>query len=540
MTKKILLILVLLLMIQSVCAKEYIDYSQKVYLEDSNYRVEIRVTGIASETVEQFISKYPSNIVFVIDTSGSMETLYNGKSRLNWAIEKSKELMNVFQNNSNVGMVGFSDDAVIIKAFTPVSELSKSTLTTPKYGGGTCIGCGLDKGIELLKNYPEKRPSYIILLTDGKNTGSIDPVEVARKGAVPIYAVSIGEKDEIDSDLLTNIASSSGGAYIHVTEIDKLKTKIQELIIKTKKISGQNIRIGYTPSKDMTIDIKTISVTAGNMETGIKPVSSHEISSTGIELLKVFAPQLSPRDEFIIQFSAVPKKEVSSLGTVTLSAKDPEKEIDKEYDLKVTPQIKLEMNVDYPDTIYYAVSRDVNVTLKNPSDTEVTIKPDLQPIGDVQIIKKPDKTVQISARSGKTLTWELKSKEPKKDKVILLLKISGDNIIEPDIPEKEIQMDYVYKIADDLANKIKYYNMILIGGILFLIVGLAMIGISRIKENEINSEYNNMTSSLESILRKCDRLEPSAAKIKLIDAIKDEINKYEKKKRDKGGKDIEL
>ncbi|MFQ6072790.1 MAG: VWA domain-containing protein, partial [Methanosarcinales archaeon] len=421
-------------------------YSSDVTPEDGVYRVELKVIGIASETAEQFISKYPSNFIFVIDTSDSMKTQYNGKSRLDWATEMTKEIMTVFQKDSNVAIVGFSDSAVVKKALTPIREL-KEEFPTLEYGGRTCIGCGLNKGIELLKNYKEKRPSYIILLTDGRNTGNIDPLEVAREGAIPIYAVSIGEKDQIDSDLLEKIADVTGGAYIHVSEIDKLKTEIQEKILKTKKISAQDLNIEYTPNYEVTVDLKTISVTSGNMETNINPVFKSEISPTGAELLKVFAPQLIPRDELLIKFNAIPKREVSNLGKVTLSAKDPKKEIKEEYDLKVTPKIKLEMNVDYPDTIYYAVAREVVVNLKNPSDTEVTIKPELQTLGDVKILKKPEETLKLGAQDSKTLTWELKSKEPKKDKAILQLKITGDNVILPEMPQKEVQVDEVYTQA---------------------------------------------------------------------------------------------
>jgi len=425
-------------------AQEYIKYSSDVTPEDGVYRVELKVIGIASDTAEQFISKYPSNFIFVIDTSYSMETLYNGKSRLDWATEMTKELMTVFQKDSKVAIVAFSDSAVVKKALTPIREL-KEEFPTLEYDGKTCIGCGLNKGIILLKT--EKRPSYIILLTDGKNTGNIDPLEVAREGAIPIYAVSIGEKDEIDSDLLENIADVTGGAYIHVSEIDKLKTEILEKILKTKKISAQDLNIEYTPNDAVTVDLKTISVTSGNMETGINPRFKSEISPTGAELLKVFAPQLIPRDELLIKFSAIPKREVSNLGKVTLSAKDPKKEIKEEYDLKVTPKIKLEMNVDYPDTIYYAVSREIVVNLKNPSETDVILKPELQTLGEVQILKKPEETLKLGAQDSETLVWELKSNEPKKDKAILQLKITGDNVILPDMPQKEVLIDEVYTQA---------------------------------------------------------------------------------------------
>jgi Ca-activated chloride channel family protein len=109
---------------------------------------------------------------------------------------------------------------------------------------GTAIGNGLATAISRLKDSPAKS-RVIILLTDGvNNRGEIAPLmatEIAKTYGVRVYTVGVGAMGvapypvmtpfgvqiqqvqvEIDEELLSQIASQTGGRYFRATDNTKM------------------------------------------------------------------------------------------------------------------------------------------------------------------------------------------------------------------------------------------------------------------------------------------------------------------------------
>lgn len=474
-----ILFLFLLLIIQPVSAKDYIEYkTESIVKSDGYYNIVMSVNGIDSESIDLFISKYPSDVVFVIDVSSSMDTEYNGKTRVDWAVEKSNDILSDFQSDSNVGLVVFSDGVDVVQDLTPIvnwpdsSSISNNVKSSAFYlEGGTHVYSGIEKGVELLKTGADDHSKYIILFTDGKNSEDKDPVDIAKNANVPIYVVSIGEQNEVDSTLMSQISTVSGGAYIHVNEISRLSEKIRELIFKKEEISCQNFRFDFLPTTaDFTVDVTSISVTSGNAQTKAAPLFTYEVTPTKSELITVTAPQLGKNDEILIRFSATPKRDaVDNFGTIKVTAQDPDKDVIIEKYIKILSRVELDVNIDYPEMIYYDEDRTLEVTLTNPSSKEVSATVELQIIGDTATTDAPlSQKVGLEEYASKTVTWTLTSTEPEKGEVVLVVDITGDDIYKIESSKKTVPIDNMYLIAKNAI----FGKWAIYFGALFILIGI--------------------------------------------------------------------
>jgi Ca-activated chloride channel family protein len=116
---------------------------------------------------------------------------------------------------------------------------------------GTAIGLGLANAINRLKDSPSKS-KVIILLTDGvNNQGAIAPItaaELAKTFGIRVYTIGVGTMGEalvpvqtdmgivlqsypveIDEEVLTQIASMTGGKYFRATDNQKLEQIYDEI-----------------------------------------------------------------------------------------------------------------------------------------------------------------------------------------------------------------------------------------------------------------------------------------------------------------------
>lgn len=124
---------------------------------------------------------------------------------------------------------------------------------------GTAIGMGLSRSVNVLREM-ESKSKVVILLTDGvNNQGSVDPITAAKAAealGIKVYTIGAGSntarsfikkyngyvENQIQEDLLQEMAEMTGGQYFRATdqegleaiyeEIDKMeKTKIESTIV---------------------------------------------------------------------------------------------------------------------------------------------------------------------------------------------------------------------------------------------------------------------------------------------------------------------
>nr|XP_054753794.1 calcium-activated chloride channel regulator 1-like [Lytechinus pictus] len=109
-------------------------------------------------------------IVFVLDISGSM-----AGSRFDQMIQACTAFINsVMPSDIKIGIVVFQSSAGIRADLTDITNIASRRHVVDSLPseatGGTCIGCGILKGIEVLGEYA--RGGYILLLSDGRENNS--------------------------------------------------------------------------------------------------------------------------------------------------------------------------------------------------------------------------------------------------------------------------------------------------------------------------------------------------------------------------------
>jgi len=206
------------------------------------------------------------DIVMAVDVSASMLSQDLRPNRL----DATKQVVINFVDdrpNDRVGLVVYAGESYTQTPLTSDHKVLKNAIKDLRYGlieDGTAIGMGLATAVNRLKESSAKS-KVIILLTDGENNrGEIDPLtaaQLAKEFNIRVYTIGVGSKgkarspiaylpggdfrygyvpENIDEELLKEIAQQTGGLYFRATnneklkqiytEIDQLeKTKLQEL-----------------------------------------------------------------------------------------------------------------------------------------------------------------------------------------------------------------------------------------------------------------------------------------------------------------------
>ena len=146
--------------------------------------------------------------------------------------------------NDRIGLVVFAGESFTQSPLTTDKATLQTLLGQIQTGmieDGTAIGNGLATAVNRLKESTAKS-RVIILLTDGvNNSGQIAPVtaaEIAQSYGIRVYTIGVGtmgtapspaydmfgrlvyipQKVEIDEQVLTDIAASTGGEYFRATD----------------------------------------------------------------------------------------------------------------------------------------------------------------------------------------------------------------------------------------------------------------------------------------------------------------------------------
>ncbi|XP_041461835.1 calcium-activated chloride channel regulator 1-like [Lytechinus variegatus] len=151
------------------------------------------------------------SVVLVLDISGSM-----GGDRFNRMIQACTDyILYVIPVGSKLGIVVFESLSEIKENLLDITDgASRQRLVDhlPSYAsGGTCIGCGILKGIEVLGSF--SKGGYILLLSDGGENASPyirDTIDQIENAGVIIDTVTISNSaDQQMEDLSRNTSGRS-------------------------------------------------------------------------------------------------------------------------------------------------------------------------------------------------------------------------------------------------------------------------------------------------------------------------------------------
>ncbi|XP_070557872.1 calcium-activated chloride channel regulator 1-like [Ptychodera flava] len=191
-----------------------------VMLESEDFKNNSNPARQVTDTTPTFhvIKSAPLRIVLVLDVSGSMST----NDRIGTLNQlATKYIQATVPDGHSVGIVEFEDDAVITSDLRELQDGKDreelANLLPVSTRDSTCIGCGLEIGIDVLeKNGHSARGGILILITDGEENESPDINDVKpaliSKG-VCVDTVAIGTS--ADEKLLSLSEDTCGLSFLH-------------------------------------------------------------------------------------------------------------------------------------------------------------------------------------------------------------------------------------------------------------------------------------------------------------------------------------
>lgn len=193
----------------------------------------------------------PSNLVFLIDVSGSM----GESTKLPLVKESLKTLVNNLNPNDRIALVVYAGAGGEVLPSTPCSNKQAifSALDKLESGGSTAGGAGIQLAYNIAsKNYIEGGNNRVILCTDGDfNVGASSDgemtrlIEEKRKSGVFITVCGFGMGNLKDSKM-ESIADNGNGAYYY---IDSQK--------EATKVFGTDLRgTLFTIAKDVKLQVE--------------------------------------------------------------------------------------------------------------------------------------------------------------------------------------------------------------------------------------------------------------------------------------------
>lgn len=193
----------------------------------------------------------PSNIVFLIDTSGSMDQ----DNKLPLLKESLKVLLNQLRPKDKVGIVVYAGSAGVILPSTSASEKSEilEAFDQLTAGGSTAGGEGIELAYKLAKeNFIKGGNNRVVLATDGDfNVGTSSVanletlIEEKRKTGIFLTCLGYGMGNYKD-DKMETLADKGNGNYAYIDNLQEANKFLG------KEFAG-NI---YTIAKDVKVQIE--------------------------------------------------------------------------------------------------------------------------------------------------------------------------------------------------------------------------------------------------------------------------------------------
>lgn len=208
-----------------------------------------RIMHIGIKAFEPDVSAAsPANLVFLVDTSGSMDQ----PNKLPLLIRSFKLLLSNLAADDKVAIVAYAGSAGVVLDPTPVSQRSKILASLENlYAGGSTAG---GEGIRLAYSLAEQHMSVsgvnrVILATDGDfNVGMTDVDEleefISRKRSSGVFLSVLGfGLDNYNDDVMQHLAQSGNGNAAYIDSISEARKVLVEQLNSTLITIAKDVKI---------------------------------------------------------------------------------------------------------------------------------------------------------------------------------------------------------------------------------------------------------------------------------------------------------
>jgi Ca-activated chloride channel family protein len=215
-------------------------------------------------------------VILVMDVSTSMKADDLEPTRMEAAKAAAQAFVENQPETVKVGVVAFSNGGLVVQTPTSDSALVLDTIQRLSPQGATSLGQGIFSALNAIAgetisidpatleveaapvnigHYPS---AVMVVLTDGENTASPDPIAIAQLAAsagVRIYTVGVGSTDgtilevdgfnvvtQLNEPILEEIASVTNGAYYYAEDEETLRDIYKNVDLRLS-VSGDKMEI---------------------------------------------------------------------------------------------------------------------------------------------------------------------------------------------------------------------------------------------------------------------------------------------------------
>lgn len=197
-----------------------------------------------------------ANLVFLVDTSGSME----GPNRLPLVKESLKALVEMLKPEDRVGIVTYAGESKTALKSTPVSKRDHvlSAIEELSAGGSTHGSAGIQDAYKMAeKNMIDGGINRVILATDGdfnvgvtSRDGLLSLIEKKRRGGVFLTVLGYGMGNLKDANLET-LATKGNGNYAYIDSYSEARRVLVEQLTGTLMTIAKDakIQVEFNPAR---------------------------------------------------------------------------------------------------------------------------------------------------------------------------------------------------------------------------------------------------------------------------------------------------
>lgn len=239
------------------------------------------IFSLARPQTQVTLPEVGGTVLLAFDVSGSMSADDLQPTRIEAAKAAAVEFINRQPASVRIGVIAFSDNGFSVQSPTDDPEAVLAAVARLAPARGTSLGQGIYASLRLLgveleppgeEGQPTPTPppglssSAIVLLTDGENNISPDPLEAAQTAAdlgVRIHTVGIGSPagavikvdgmsvhTQLDEPALKQISQLTGGEYYNAQNTEQLRSVYEnlnpQLVMKTEQMEITSLFAGIS------------------------------------------------------------------------------------------------------------------------------------------------------------------------------------------------------------------------------------------------------------------------------------------------------
>ena len=218
---------------------------------DGRVTVSLNLTAARLPAIENDPAQ-AADLVIVLDRSGSMEG-----QKLNDARQAVIRLLDQLGPDDRLALVTYSNGVQTQSGLVSMNEANRRRLTSAvehlHAGGGTNLGGGLKRGMEVLMHAPgDLRQRKVILISDGlANQGVTDPNALGRMASAAVenrFSIStVGVGLEFNEMLMTAIADQGAGHYTFLEDPQVFAQVFESEFQATRHVAAADVRHPDSP-----------------------------------------------------------------------------------------------------------------------------------------------------------------------------------------------------------------------------------------------------------------------------------------------------